>query len=100
MAKLKKWNNLLKNSHLQTRNQAIIELKEGKDLTREISIGKFKKIKNLRLTSNPEDIFKKNIYIVTVPTPLKKNNVPDLSFLKEACRLVGKNINKFAKTIK
>lgn len=32
MAKLKKWNNLLKNSHLQTRNQAIIELKEGKDV--------------------------------------------------------------------
>ena len=73
----------------------INELKEGKDLTREISIEKFKKIKNLRLTSNPEDIFKKNIYIVTVPTPLKKNNVPDLSFLKEACRLVGKNINKY-----
>ena len=32
MAKLKKWNDLLKNSHLQTRNQAIIELKEGKDV--------------------------------------------------------------------
>jgi|TARA_R100001163_G_C5023358_1_gene165585 hypothetical protein len=32
MAKLKKWNNLLKNSHLQTRNQAIIELKEGKEV--------------------------------------------------------------------
>ena len=32
MAKLKKWNNLLKNSHFQTRNQAIIELKEGKEV--------------------------------------------------------------------
>ena len=32
MAKLKKWNNLLKNSHLQTRNQAIIELIEGKEV--------------------------------------------------------------------
>ena len=32
MAKLKKWNNLLKNSHLQTRNQAIIELKDGKEV--------------------------------------------------------------------
>ena len=32
MAKLKKWNNLLKNSHLQTRNQAIIELKEGTEV--------------------------------------------------------------------
>ena len=32
MAKLKKWNDLLKNSHLQTRNQAIIELKEGKEV--------------------------------------------------------------------
>ena len=73
----------------------INELKEGIDLTREISKEKFKKIKNLKLTSTPEDIFKKNIYIITVPTPLKKNNVPDLSFLKEACRLVGKNINKY-----
>ena len=50
----------------------INELKEGKDLTREISKEKFKKIKNLKLTSTPEDIFKKNIYIITVPTPLKK----------------------------
>ena len=39
-------------------------------------------IKNLKFTYTPEDIFKKNIYIITVPTPLKKNNVPDLSFLK------------------
>ena len=73
----------------------INELKEGKDLTREISIEKLKKIKNLRLTSTPKDIFKKNIYIITVPTPLKKNNVPDLSFLEKACRIVGKSINKY-----
>ena len=35
MVKLKKWNDLIRPSHLKTRNQAIIELREGKsvDLT-------------------------------------------------------------------
>ena len=30
--KLKKWNKLVRPSHLKTRNQAIIELREGKDV--------------------------------------------------------------------
>ena len=70
-------------------------LKKGFDFTKEISSRKLNNNKNLIFTSNPIDIYKKNTYIVTVPTPVKKNNKPDLSFLKQACRLVGKSINRF-----
>ena len=32
------------------------------------------------------------IYIVTVPTPVDKKNNPDLSLLKKACKIIGKNL--------
>ena len=51
-------------------------LKKGFDFTKEISSRKLNNNKNLIFTSNPIDIYKKNTYIVTVPTPVKKNNKP------------------------
>ena len=33
-----------------------------------------------------------NFYIICVPTPIDKNNIPDLSLLKNACKVVGKYI--------
>jgi UDP-N-acetyl-D-galactosamine dehydrogenase len=33
-----------------------------------------------------------NVYIITVPTPVDENNIPDLAILREATRLVGKNL--------
>jgi len=74
----------------------INELNNNYDSTKEISKNKLKKAKNLTITNDKNFINKKYIYIVTVPTPVKKNNLPDLSLLKNACRLVGKNINKNA----
>ena len=34
-----------------------------------------------------------NIYIVTVPTPIDKNNQPDISALKKASKMVGSKLN-------
>jgi len=74
----------------------INELNDNYDSTKEISKNKLKKARNLTITNDKNFINKKYIYIVTVPTPVKKNNLPDLSLLKNACILVGKNINKNA----
>ena len=46
----------------------------------------------LTLTHNSNDIAEATIFIVTVPTPLTSNNLPDLRFLTAASELVGKHI--------
>ena len=36
------------------------------------------------------NLFNFNIYIICVPTPVNKNNKPDLSWIKLASKIVGK----------
>lgn len=50
--------------------------------------------KGLYLTSNLEEIRDCNVYIVTVPTPVDKNNRPDLTPLVKASESIGKVIKK------
>jgi UDP-N-acetyl-D-galactosamine dehydrogenase len=45
-------------------------------------------------TTNPKDISDSSIYIITVPTPVDKNNRPVLSFLYKASEMVGKVLKK------
>jgi UDP-N-acetyl-D-galactosamine dehydrogenase len=45
--------------------------------------------KKLQFSSNENDLKKANIYIVTVPTPVKKNKQPDLSHLYSASKIVA-----------
>lgn len=49
---------------------------------------------HLFFTSNIDDIASSNIYIVTVPTPVDKNNKPDLSCLSNACKTLGNIVKK------
>ena len=72
------------------------ELTELNDSTKEVTRTQLKKAKRLKLTSRLEDIENKYIYIITVPTPVNKNNLPDLSLLKKACRSVGNIMAKQA----
>ncbi len=51
-------------------------------------------IPNLFYTDNPEDIKKANFIIVCVPTPVNNAKKPDLSYLKKASEIVGKNLSK------
>ena len=71
----------------------IRELKKGIDKTEEYSKENILDSK-LLFTNKEEDLFGKEFYIITVPTPLKKNNKPDLSPLKSASKTVGKHISK------
>lgn len=80
------------------------ELNESIDKTKEIENEILKKVvvKNffdlsksgLYFTSSPKDIDSCNYFIVTVPTPIDKNNRPDLTPLFEASKTVGKVLKK------
>ena len=71
----------------------IKKLKYGIDSNNDV---KFKKNHNLNIffTSNLKDLKKSDTYIITVPTPILKNNNPDLYFLKKAFIDVSNLISK------
>ena len=70
----------------------ISELRKYSDKTNEVSKTELKQAKKLSFTNESYKIQDQYIYIVTVPTPVDKNNLPDLSILKSACKIVGNSI--------
>ena len=56
----------------------IEELNNGFDRTNEISNNKLKLRKNLLITENKQEISVADIFIITVPTPVDKENKPNL----------------------
>lgn len=77
-----------------TSENRINELRDCYDRTKEIESDKLKGIKYLRYTTNTEDLKNYNYYIITVPTPIDRNNRPDLGPLLKACEIVGHVLNK------
>lgn len=71
-------------------------LMTGHDSTLEVSDELLKEAINngFVCSSNLEDIRDCNFYIVTVPTPVDKNNAPDLTPLIKASETVGKVLSK------
>lgn len=70
-----------------------INLDRINDLNNSLDINgdvKFVNNKNALFTNNITDISNANIYIITVPTPVKKDNLPDLSMLEDASSKVAK----------
>ena len=57
----------------------IEELIAGNDSTLEISSDEMLASKNLKFTSDVNDIKSCNIFIITVPTPIDTNKKPDLT---------------------
>lgn len=92
-------------------NQArVAEITLGHDSTLEVEANTLKKalvlqnpsipvsdgtyLNGLYCTTNIDDIRTCNFYIVTVPTPVDRNNRPDLTPLKKASETVGKVISQ------
>ena len=83
-------------------NSRVDELKTGNDHTLEVSPGDLKKVLvskaeikstnqiGLVPSADVNDIAAANIYIVTVPTPVDKNNRPILTPLLKASEMIGK----------
>ena len=72
----------------------IAGLKKNYDITNEFSSNEIKKAKSINFTSNEKDLINTNIFFITVPTPITKNNKPDLRNLIQATKLVSRNLNK------
>ncbi len=82
----------------------IDELQKGHDLTLEVEDEQLKEVmldkapatdgKGLYCSCTPADISHCNVYIVTVPTPVDRNNHPDLTPLYKASETVGKVLKK------
>lgn len=74
----------------------ILELNKNFDRN---EITKIKRIinKKIKFTNKLKDIKNCDIFIITVPTPIKKNNIPDLNYLDKAIfDLISLNLkNKF-----
>jgi len=71
----------------------IEELKAGIDTTREVSKEELLN-SHVEFTDDERRISEARFIIVAVPTPVDKLKSPDLSFLKEASRTVGRQITK------
>ena len=82
------------NTHgFDTSETRVSELLSGVDKTLELS-EKDLNSSNVIYTSNLDDIKNCNIYIITVPTPIDENNIPDLSMVGEATTNIAKILNK------
>jgi len=72
----------------------ITDLQSGHDFTNEVYKSDLVKANNITFSSDSLDLKDCNFYIVTVPTPIKKNNKPDLGPLLSASNLVAKLLKK------
>lgn len=68
----------------------VIELDRGIDGTLEVETDELTQAALLSFTSNISDITDCEVFIVTVPTPIDKNNRPDLTALKKSSATIGR----------
>jgi len=71
----------------------IKQLQKSIDKNGEFSKKELEKNKNLIFTNKKTDIKNSNIYIITVPTPVKKNKNPNLTPLLKASKTVGEYLS-------
>ncbi|MFZ5791324.1 MAG: nucleotide sugar dehydrogenase [Pseudomonadota bacterium] len=66
----------------------IERLRQGRDHTGEVGEDALKTAP-LRYSADPADLLNKDVYIVTVPTPVDAQSKPDLRAVERACHAVG-----------
>jgi len=74
----------------------IAELKAGNDRTLETDAAELAEAKHLRFSTDLEALRGRDVYIVTVPTPIDAAKRPDISALRAASRTVGQVLGKGA----
>jgi len=74
--------------------EKINKYRNREDPTNEIGRERLSKISNIKFTAEKNDLKKANFHIIAVPTPVGKNNVPDLDPVTSASRTVGRNLKK------
>lgn len=74
--------------------QRIKELQQHLDRSEELGSTEIAEATHLTFTNQAEDLRFASIYIIAVPTPIDTFKRPDLSYLLEASRMVGKQLKK------
>lgn len=69
-------------------------LRRFEDVTLETGREELQSAKMLRYSDDPEDLRDRDIFIITVPTPVDKHNSPDLGPLYRASETVGRVMQK------
>ena len=59
---------------------------------KDAELSKLVKTKKIMATDNFDKLSDVDIIVIAVPTPLKKNLIPDLSYVKSATNLIAKNL--------
>ncbi len=73
----------------------VSELQQNEDKTREVSKEQLQKLQGkILFTSDIADLSKANTYIITVPTPIDDNNLPDMTPLIKASQMLSQVIKK------
>ena len=75
-----------------TNLERLNELENFYDKTCQISQENLKSTENITYTNNIDILSEAEVFIITVPTPIDKNKIPDLSFLESASSKVGEAI--------
>jgi len=70
------------------------ELGTGHDRTREVDAGELASATRLRFASDPAELAGRDVFIVTVPTPIDAFKRPDLRPLEAASRTVGQALRR------
>ena len=70
--------------------ERIDNLNRSFDENKEINLKEFNLYKDLKFTYKEEDLHNNDIFIIAVPTPIDKNNKPDLTYIKKATEIVAK----------
>ena len=74
-----------------TNSDRITSLNDSIDSNGDIQ---FVKNNNLLFTNDLDHISKANVYIITVPTPVKSDNTPDLNMIEVASEMISGMLNK------
>ena len=73
----------------------VTELKNSIDRNNDMDISDINSLlSSCKLSSNADDLSDRNIFIVTVPTPINDDKTPDLKPIISSSELVGKYISK------
>ncbi len=70
------------------------ELRNGYDRTNELNDLDLPVLDKIEITTNKDNISDADIYIITVPTPVDKNNKPNLKPIISASKIVGSFLKK------
>ncbi len=72
--------------------QRVKELRQGQDRTGEVSAEALQQAGSLCLSDDLSDLAEATVYIITVPTPVDANNLPDLGPLQAASKTIGERL--------